>query len=331
MIANDREESGMELETYYESLRKDYQAIMEKFTYQGKEPEGKERLRYLLHNQRKFVSALSPEPQDWNRWTEECVQQADWAGLCRVINQRVKASMMPVIYGGYTHEKNFHCMLECFACGNVQVMDRLLPPELAQVKNSNDPFFPTAAHLVIGLWYREDEVLEWAVPAAEKFLERKKSTKLEKAMAGFLLDLVRKDMDKANQDLLAVCKGYPQDKKYVLGSRPFCTLAHGLYHLAQALLPAETFQAIQLPQYKNFLPEFAQWRREHPRPDLSLWLPYPEDLSLLNQIYQAPPAKLILWAPDPKDKKQEWFAHGVKWVDNYVEELWNAGVAVPFD
>lgn len=316
----------MELETYFTLLREKYQKVMEKFTYQGNEPEAKERLRYLFRNQTISVSSMSPEPEDWNIWTETCIQNADWPGLCRVINQRSKGAMMPVIYGGYSYEKYFHCMLECFSCGNMQTMERILPPELAQVKNCNAPFFPAAVHVLIGLWYKDEEVLEWAVPEAEQFLERKKSTMLEKAMVAFLLDLVSGDMNKGSEDLLEVCKGYPKDKKYVLGVRPFCTLAHGLYCLAQLLLSEEVFQTLEIPKHKNFLSEFALWRQEHPKPDLSLWFHYPDDLALFNQIYEAPPAKLILWKPDPSDKKQEWFADGVKWVNNYVDELWNMGV-----
>ncbi len=316
----------MELQASPAILREKYQIIMEKFTYMGREPKAKEQLRYLFHNQRIFVSSLSPEPQDWNVWMQECIQNADWSGLCRVINQRSKGSMMPVIYGGYTYEKNFHCMLECFACGNVRAMERILPPELAQVKNCNAPFFPAAAHVLIGLWYNNQAVLEWAVPDAERFLERKKSTLLEKSMVAFLLDLVSGDMDKGGEDLLAVCKGYPRDQKCVLGVRPFCTFAHGLYCLAQLLLPGDVFQTLKMPEYKNFLPEFALWRREHPAPELSLWFRYPEDLAILNAIFEAPPARLILRPPSPDDQKQEWFAHGVKWVDNYVDELWNMGV-----
>ena len=39
-----------------------------------------------------------------------------------------------------------------------------------------------------------------------------------------------------------------------------------------------------------------------------------------------PKAKHVLKPPAPEDKKQEWFAHGIKWVDNYVDELWDMGI-----
>lgn len=316
----------MELQTDLAALQEKYQKIMAKFTYRGKEPEAKERLRHLFHNQMTFVSSLAPEPEDWNAWTEKCIQDANWPGLCRVINQRSKSAMMPVIYGGYTYEKNFHCALECLLCGNMQAIERILPPELAQVKNSYDPFFPTAAHVLIGLWYKDEAVLEWAVSDAERFLEGKKPNLLAKAMVSFLLDLISGDMDKGSGDLLDVCKGLPKEKRPMLGIRPFCTYAHGLYCLAQLLLPEHTFQALKMPEYKNFLPDFAQWRREHCDPDRSLWFRYPEGMELFNEIYSAPPARLVLMPPAPNDKKQEWFAHGIKWVDGYVDELWDLGI-----
>lgn len=322
----------MELQYDPTPLREKYRAVMKKFAYTGKEPEEKEQLRHLFHNQTYFVSALSPEPGEWNAWMEACIEREDWAGLCRVMNQRGKGGMMPVIYGGYNHEKNFHCMLECFACGNIAAMERILPPDLAKVKNCNLPFFPIAAHLLIGLWYGDAAVTEWAVPDAEQFLTKKKSSLLEKAMVSFLLDLVNGDMAKGSEDLLAVCKGYSRDQKYVLGVRPFCTLAHGLYCLAQLLLPEETFRTLEMPEYKNFLTEFALWRLAHPAPDRSLWFRYPPDLEVLNGIYEAPPARLVLWQPNldsahikPKER-QNWYTHGVKWADDYVEELWNMGV-----
>ena len=101
----------MELQAISALMQERYRIIMEKFSYEGKEEEAKERLRYLLSNQRISFSSLAPEPKDWNAWMEECIRNADWPGLCRVMNQRGKAGMMPSIYGGYHYEKNFHCML----------------------------------------------------------------------------------------------------------------------------------------------------------------------------------------------------------------------------
>ena len=281
---------------------------------------------HLFHNQMTFVSSLAPEPEDWNDWTKACIQKEDWPGLCRVVNQRSKSAMMPVIYGGYNYEKNVHCALECLLCGNIPAIEYILPLDLSQVKNYNNPFFPAAAHVFLGLWYRDEALLNQAVPDAERFLEGKKPNQLERAMVSFLLNLAKGDAGGATGDLLAVCRGYPKDKRPVLGVRPFCTYAHGLYCLAQLIWPEDKFRAIELPKYKNFLSAFALWRRENPTPDLSLWFHYPEGMELFDRIYDAPPARLVLRPPTAEDKKQEWSAHGVKWVDGYVDELWNMGV-----
>ena len=73
-----------------------------------------------------------------------------------------------------------------------------------------------------------------------------------------------------------------------LGFWPLCVYAHGLYVLAQLLLPEETFRKLELPKDKSFLPEFAKWRRENPDPDRSLWFRYPPGMALLDAIYEAP-------------------------------------------
>ena len=42
-----------------------------------------------------------------------------------------------------------------------------------------------------------------------------------------------------------------------LGFWPLCVYAHGLYVLAQLLLPEETFRKLELPKDKSFLPELS--------------------------------------------------------------------------
>jgi len=91
------------LQDYPQFIREKYQKVMARFTYNGKEPEAKARLRHLYSNYFMSVSSMAPEPQDWTAWMEECIQRADWAGLCRIINQRSKLDMLPCIYGSYTY------------------------------------------------------------------------------------------------------------------------------------------------------------------------------------------------------------------------------------
>ena len=50
----------MELRTDPAALREKYQKVMDKFVYEGGEPEEKARLRHLLRNQWTFVTSMAP-------------------------------------------------------------------------------------------------------------------------------------------------------------------------------------------------------------------------------------------------------------------------------
>ena len=54
----------MELRTDPAALREKYQKVMDKFVYEGGEPEEKARLRHLLRNQWTFVTSMAPDPED---------------------------------------------------------------------------------------------------------------------------------------------------------------------------------------------------------------------------------------------------------------------------
>ena len=55
-------------------------------------------------------------------------------------------------------------------------------------------------------------------------------------------------------------------------------------------------------------------------------------LDVLNKIFDAPPAQLVMSQPfldNPNTKpkeRQDWLADGMKWVNNHIDELWEMGV-----
>lgn len=323
-------ETGGVAEKDLERMRMKYQEAMEGFRPRGVESEEKERFRHLV--KMTSFSDFQVDPAYLNAWTEACIKAEDWPGVCRIINQRFKCAALPNSYGGYNHEKAPWYVLEGIACGNTRDIERILPPELALVKNCLDPFAPVAAHLLIGLWYRDQAVLAEGVSMGERFLTQKKPTRYEKAIVAFLMDLGKADMEKGAQDLLAVCENYRNFKRHPFGVRPFCTYAHGLYGLAELLLPAEHFEQLQAPDHKEFLAGFAAWRRENPAPDLPLYFRYPEEMKWVNEIMEAPSARLVLHQLSLNDlnvkpkQREDWSAHGVKWVNDFADELWDAGL-----
>lgn len=307
-----------------------YQETMQRFEPGGSQPEEKERFRYLV--KMTGFSTFHVGLDYLAAWMEECIENRDWQGLCRIINQCFKSESLPNVYGGYHHEGAVWRVLDAVACKNTNEIARILPLELSLVKNCLNPFAPVASHLLVGLWYRDNDVLEEAVSMAEKFVTQKKPALLEKSIVSFLMDLQAEDAQKGSQDLLEVCKNYRRFQRHPFGIRPFCTYAHGLYGLAQLLWPKEKFEELQMPKHKEFLADYARWLCECSDPDLSLYFRYPEEMKWVNEIMEAPCAKLVLHQfrlhddnVKPKER-EDWSAHGVKWVNDFADELWDAGL-----
>lgn len=335
-IENNIEEQGVQSivveEKDLELMRKKYQQEINRFQPRGVESEEKERFRHLV--KATGFNTFHLEPKYWNAWTEECIKNKDWPGLCRITNQRFKSAALPIIYGGHHHENSPWLVWEGAACGNTAQITRILPPELGLVKNYLYPFAPVASHLLVGLWYQNKEVLVEGVSMGERFLARKKPTLLEKAIVAFLMDLQEQDMEKSSQDLLEVCKSYRKFKQFPFGIRPFGVYAHGLYAFAQLVLPKEKFKQLQMPKHNVFLPDYAKWLLECPNPDLSLYYRYPDDMKWVNEIMEAPCARLFIHQfnldnhnPNIKpNERADWTADGVKWVNEFADALWDAGV-----
>lgn len=313
-----------------ELMRKNYEREVERFKPFGAAPEEQERFRHLVKVTGFITFHL--DPKYWNAWTQDCIEDKDWAALCRITNQRFKSAALPNIYGGYHHEHSSWLVLEGAACGNVAHIPRILPPELAKVKNYLNPFAPVASHLMIGLWYQDKATLAEGVSMGEHFLMQKKPALLEKTIVAFLMDLQTQDMEKASQDLLEVCKNYRKFHRFPFGIRPFGVYAHGLYAFARLVLPEEKFAQLQMPEHDIFLPDYAKWLIENPEPDLSLYYRYPDDMKWVNEIMEAPCAKLVIHQfnlnnPNIKPRERaDWSADGVNWVNNFADTLWNAGV-----
>lgn len=199
------------------------------------------------------------------------------------------------------------------------------------IKNCDKPFYLVASNLLMALWHKDNELMEKAISNGEKFIGKKTAALWERAVAAFLMDLYTGDTEKASRDLQTVCISYSTLKSFVQPKRNLCVHAHGLYYIAQLLLPKDAFEAIRMPDYKNFSKGFALWRRENQHPSLDPYFQYPNDLSWLNRIYNAPPTKLILQqlhldganpSISPRHHK-DWSLHGMKMQNTLVEMLWS--------
>lgn len=263
---------------------------------------------------------------NYDHWMEECLLQEDWQKLNNLIFQQMRYHLLPGSSGGYDHCRNILPILEAFACGNNHVMERILPYELGLTKNGY-PFYIVLSNLLMAMWYKDETLLKNAIPAAEKFIGTKKP-QWERSGVAFLLSLHKKDVGAMGEHLQDFCAGYMR-ADFSKAIKQLCVPAHGLYSLAEKLLPTELFQQIKMPEHKNFSKGFAKWRNENPHPRLNLYFEYPASLEILNQIFMAPVAKSIISQPylqnDNKHHspqlKKKWFLDEEAMLKGFVENM----------
>lgn len=193
---------------------------------------------------------------------------------------------------GYDHCFYFYQALEAFACGAEHVLESVYPLELGLTENGYR-FYVAGSNLVIAQYYHDAELLKQAVGTANKFIGSRAS-KWERYAIAFLLNLINKEFEAANDNLLNVCKGYGRVEKPMLAAEDVCIPAHGLYSIARSWLTAEEFAKLAMPKHKAFLLDYAQWRLENPAPILKPYMVYPEDMDIFNRIYAMPTAKTTL-------------------------------------
>lgn len=231
---------------------------------------------------------------NYDVWLDECFLHEDWQKWNDLIFQQMRHDLLPGCEGGYDHCRNFLNALEALACGDNETMERILPSELGVTKNGY-PFYVVMSNLLMAMWYRDEILLPKALEAAVKFVGTKKP-QWERSGAAFLLSLHKEDVKAMGMHLQNVCSGYMR-ADFSKALKRLCLPAHGLYSLAQNILPTEIFQQIKMPEHKSFSQGFAKWRNENPQPRLNLYFEYPAPLEVINKIHMAPVAKSIISQP----------------------------------
>ncbi len=299
-----------------------YQAMYQRLLTKAEE-QGSTFIQVLI--KAKSISAIKP---DYEHWLAECLEAKDWQGLNNLIFQTNRHDLLPSVSSGYDHCFLFLNLLNAFACGDVDSIERMFPFELGLTSNGY-PFYLAAGNLFIALWYRkngmdkEGALLKKALPKAEKFITTKKP-QWERAATAYLLALFHEDIAEAQKQLQEVCKSYMRSDMAPM-KKVLCVEAHGLYCLAQYLLPQEMVQQMEMPEYKNFSKEYAKWREEHPKPEPGLYFAYPAPMEIVNRMYLAPVAKTKLHQPylgqenpymSAREKKQRYLD-----LDGMLEEF----------
>ena len=250
-----------------------------------------------LETRSMYLISMQPlyfNPSEFQEGFYDAVRGQDWQSVNDYLYQEMCYWLIPCSDGGggYDHCFRFYQALEAFACGAERVLEQVYPLELGLTENGYR-FYVAGSNLVIAQYYHDEELLKQALETANKFIGSRAS-KWERYAIAFLLNLINKELEAANDNLLNVCKGYGRVEKPMLAAEDVCIPAHGLYCIAKSWLTAEEFAKLTMPKHKAFLQEYAQWRLENAAPTLKPYMVYPKDMDIFNRIYAMPTAKTIL-------------------------------------
>jgi len=203
---------------------------------------------------------------------ENMLKDKDWDKLNNFIYQENCVRSFVALMSGDSRYWAFLEMLNALAVGNVNGFELLLPDKMEKVTHVF-PLYRPAVNLLIGLWRKDDGVLDYAVSEARKFACGKRP-QWERAAMAYLLALHDKNPKEAGTQLELVCKAAMRADFEPVDKMLFVP-AHGLYQLAACLWDAELFQQLPMPNHKSFSREYAIWRNTQPVHP-TLFAEYPE-------------------------------------------------------
>ena len=189
---------------------------------------------------------------------------------------------------GNTHYWAFLEMLEALAVGNMKTLDLLVPHKTEPVTHIFPAYRP-ATDMLIGLWRKDNSVLDYAVPRAKKFASGKRP-QWERATIAYLLAMYDKNPKEAGVQLGLLCKGVMRADFDADTDKTLFVPAHGLYQLAARLWDEGLFRQLPMPDHKIFSKEYAVWRttqKVHPE----LFAKYPEPM--INNVLVNPEIEML--------------------------------------
>ena len=212
----------------------------------------------------------------------QVLKEKDWNRLNNLIYQENCFRSFVALLSGDSYYRAFLEMLESLAVGNMKTLDLLVPHKVEPITNIF-PVYRPATNMLIGLWRKDDSVLDYAIPRAKKFVSGK-SPQWDRATVAYLLALYDKNPEEAGVQLELVCKGAMRSDFDPETDKVLFVPAHGLYQLAACLWDEALFQQLPMPNHKIFSKEYAIWRNtQKVQPELFVKYPEPRfDQVLIN-------------------------------------------------
>lgn len=147
----------------------------------------------------------------------------------------------------------------------------------------------------MGLWYKDEKILNIAVSKAVKFSQSKKPL-WERSAVRFLLGIYKKDAEILRESFKEICALI---SRIDINEYDKIATPHGFYAMALHF----GFDDFTLSNCKNFNADFAKWQRQNLNYKPKLYFKFKGELELLNTILTHDAAKSIITKPYENDRK----------------------------
>ena len=217
-------------------------------------------------------------------------ERGDFSNMFHGIYQgnRLNFASSATSSGGCNHVRFFGSSVTALTCNDKEFVEKAMPHNLGLCGAA--VAYDTIPNLFMGIFYKDETMMNEALVLAEKFLARKQR-KYDILILQYLMDLWEKRTENLTELIEQICieeQRVTENTTYIgYGNEKYNKVinifAHGLFALAEHYLGAELFETIALPNAKSFCKEYELYRRGN-RQNGELLVKYSENYGYLNQI-----------------------------------------------
>ena len=217
-------------------------------------------------------------------------ESGDFSDMFHGIYQgnRLNFASSATLDGGCNHVRFFGASVTALACNDKGFVEKAMPYSLGLCGTAVP--YDTIPNLFMGIFYKDETMMNEALVLAEKFVARKQR-KYDILIVQYLIDLWKRRTENLTELIEQICieeQRVTENTTYIgYGNEKYNKVinifAHGLFALAEHYLGAELFVTLGLPNAKSFCKEYELYRRGQTQ-DRKLLVNYPENYGYLNQI-----------------------------------------------
>ncbi len=256
---------------------------------------------------------------NYKKWIVEVLDKKSMQDLNNLIFQETRNQLFPGVAG---HASLEICVVfAAIACGDYATVESYYPHDMPSPFGGTT-FSICATSLLMGIWYKDESIINNIKPKVEKYLKGKE-TLWYRTFLSYLYNLYKKNVKGMEDDIQLICKSYSRID-ISDAEKKLCLCAHGLIILTYRIYPDIK---ITLPKYKNFSEEYIMWRLENINPTLELYFRYPEEMKGLNDVLLHPLTKTVL-CQRLKDHtgystaiRKEWTVDRDQMIENFATEI----------